>query len=101
MNGALPGIVMMANPAVGGAAYLQEYRPGVAEDMAKVVQTGATAQVPAGSYTKLVVTEDTDPLDPGKLEHKYYAPGVGMVQSIGIVNGHHETVQLSSILKAK
>ena len=68
MNGALPGIVMMANPAVGGAAYLQEYRPGVAEDMAKVVQTGATAQVPAGSYTKLVVTEDTDPLDPGKLE---------------------------------
>jgi hypothetical protein len=56
--------------------------------------------VPAGSYDHVLVTEDTDLLDTSKLEHKSYAPGVGFVGTEGMVNGHHELVSLTSILKA-
>jgi hypothetical protein len=99
VDGAKPGIVMEAAPKVGDA-YRQEYRPGVAEDFAKVEKLDATITVPAGSYDRVVVTEDTDLLDTSKLEHKSYAPGVGFVGTEGMVNGHHEVVSLSSILVA-
>ena len=74
---------MKASPKVGDG-YRQEYRPGIAEDFAKVVQLNATAQGPAGNYDRVVITEDLDLLDPTKLEHKSYAPGVGFVGSSGI-----------------
>ena len=97
VDGALPGIVMKASPKIGDA-YRQEYRPGVAEDFAKVQKLDATINVPAGSYDRVLVTEDTDLLDTSKLEHKSYAPGVGFVGTEGMVNGHHEVSSLKSIL---
>lgn len=99
VDGALPGLIMKAAPAVGDA-YRQEYRPGEAEDFAKVLQLNAAVEIPAGSYTNVVVTQDTDLLDTSKLEHKFYAPGVGYLGSTGIVNGHNEEIMLSSILKS-
>jgi hypothetical protein len=100
VDGALPGIVMEAKPAIGDA-YRQEYRPGEAEDYAKVEQLDGAITVPAGSYSNVIVTEDTDLLDTSKLEHKSYAPGVGFVGTEGMVNGHHEVVSLTSILTAQ
>lgn len=99
VDGALPGIVMEAAPKVGDA-YRQEYRPGVAEDFAKVEKLDGAIKVPAGSYDRVVVTEDTDLLDTSKLEHKSYAPGVGFVGTEGMVNGHHEVSSLTSVLTA-
>ncbi len=99
VDGALPGIIMKASPKVGDA-YRQEYRPGVAEDFGKVVELNATARVPAGNYDGVVITEDIDLLDPTKFEHKSYAPGVGFVGTEGMVNGHHEEVGLTKILKS-
>jgi hypothetical protein len=97
VDGALPGIIMEAAPKVGDA-YRQEYRPGVAEDYAKVQKLDGAITVPAGSYDRVVITEDTDLLDTTKLEHKSYAPGVGFVATEGMVNGHHEVSSLTSIL---
>ncbi len=97
VDNAIPGIVMEATPKVGDG-YRQEYRPGVAEDYAKVQKLDGTIQVPAGSYDHMVVTEDTDLLDTTKLEHKSYASRVGFVASEGMVNGHHEVTNLTSIL---
>jgi hypothetical protein len=99
VDGAIPGIVMEAAPKVGDA-YRQEYRPGEAEDFAKVEKLDGTITVPAGAYTRVIVTEDTDLLDTSKLEHKSYAPGVGFVGTEGMVNGHHEVVSLTSVLAA-
>ncbi len=99
VDGAWPGIVMEASPKIGDA-YRQEYRPGVAEDYAKIQKLDATVTVPLGSYDRVVVTEDTDLLDTTKLEHKSYAPGVGFVGSEGMVNGHHEVTSLVSVLTA-
>lgn len=100
VDGALPGIVMPAHPKTGTSVYRQEYRPGVAEDLAKVVSTGASAKVPAGTYSSAVVTRDTDPLNPTKLEHKTYGRGVGLIETVGVVNGHHEKTWLVSVLAA-
>jgi hypothetical protein len=97
VDGALPGIVMPAAPKVGDA-YRQEYRPGVAEDFAKIEKLDGTFTAPAGTYDKVVVTFDTDLLDKTKLEHKFYASGVGFVGSDGMINGHHEVTKLNAIL---
>jgi hypothetical protein len=90
---AQPGIVMPAIPHVGDS-FRQEYRPGVAMDEAKILSVNATARVPAGTYSHLVVTFDKNPLDPSKKERKFYAPGVGFVRAILHGGGHAETTEL-------
>jgi hypothetical protein len=100
VDGAIPGIIMMAKPTVG-EGYRQEYRPGVAEDYAKVIKTDATAGGPSGQYENVVVTEDTDLLDKAKFEHKWFAPGIGPIGTDGMVGGHHEIRTLKAILKTQ
>jgi hypothetical protein len=100
VDAALPGIIMQASPTQG-QAYRQEYRPTHAEDVAMIKQLGASAEVPAGRYSDVLVTNDRDLLDLNKDEDKYFAPGVGMVKLGGLVNGHREDVWLVSILALK
>ncbi len=78
VDGGLPGIVMLAHPQVGDV-YRNEYYAGEAEDLTKVLELGGTITVPAGAFTDTIVTEDWTPLEPDQLEHKTYAPGVGVV----------------------
>jgi hypothetical protein len=78
VNGALPGVIMPAHPEVG-LAYTQEHYAGEAEDKGKVVALGEHVTVPYGSFGEVVVTEDWTPLDSAIREHKWYAPGVGVV----------------------
>ena len=78
VDGALPGIVMLAQPQVGDV-YRNEFYAGEAEDLSKVIELGGTISVPAGAYTETIVTEDWTPLEPTQLENKTYAPGVGQV----------------------
>lgn len=78
VDGALPGIIMMAEPTAG-TEYRQEYYAGEAEDMGKVVQLDGRAEVPFGAYENVLVTDDWTPLEPDVLERKYYAKDVGMV----------------------
>lgn len=86
VDGAQAGVVMPANPQVGDT-YAQEYYQGEAEDEGKVLALDATAEVPFGSYRDMVKTEDTTPLEPGMVEHKYYARGIGMVYEEMITPG--------------
>jgi hypothetical protein len=78
-DGAKPGIVMQANP-LRGALYRQEFLLGTAEDLAKVLSLDSDAiTVPAGTFDNCLETKDFSPLEPGVNEHKFYAPGVGLV----------------------
>ena len=77
--------------------YRQEYYEGEAEDRGEVLALGQQASVPAGSYDDLVKTADTTPLEPAVLEHKYYAPGVGLVLTLDRESGGRE--QLLSVTK--
>src|ERR671918_168276 len=87
VDGAQAGIAMPANPEPG-LAYRQEYYAGQAEDKAEVLNLGATAPVPFGSFDRVLQTEDTNPLsEPPQVEHKFYARDVGPVLVIGISGG--------------
>ncbi|RJQ46975.1 MAG: hypothetical protein C4534_01940 [Gaiellales bacterium] len=78
VDGALPGIVMQADPVIG-ETYHQEYYRGEAEDMAKVLSLDETVELALGAYTGCLQTEEWTPLEPGIAEHKFYARGVGVI----------------------
>lgn len=79
VDGAQPGIVMLAAPRVGDY-YRQEFYRGRAEDVARVRELGATVAHEGTTYQAVIVTEDFTALEPGQLEHKMYAPDVGLIQ---------------------
>jgi len=85
-DGALPGIVMPAAPAVGDA-YRQEYLVGEAEDMGEVLAVDARVAGPTGSYTGVVTTRDWTPLEPDVVEQRDDAPGVGMIRETQVAGG--------------
>lgn len=94
-EGALPGIVMPAKPAVSSTGYRQEYLPGEAEDMGQVIAVGGSVEVPAGAFERTVVTRDWTPLEADVVEEKTFAPGVGLVfESKVSGEGTGETVVL-------
>jgi len=78
VDGAEPGIVMLAEP-IPGTSYRQEYYEGNAEDMGKVLRLNARVAVEYGDFDDCLKTKEWTSLDPGVIEHKYYAPGVGLV----------------------
>ena len=86
VDGALPGIIMPADP-VDGLRYRQEYYEGEAEDNGEVLSTEEQAEVPAGHYPHALLTKDTVGLEPDVLEYKLYAPGVGPVLTLGVSGG--------------
>ncbi|HKE53697.1 MAG TPA: hypothetical protein VKC55_02905 [Actinomycetota bacterium] len=94
VDGAQPGVVMLAQPTVG-EAYHQEFRKGEAEDVGKVIAVGGSVDVPYGPFDKVVVTEDTTPLEPQIVEHKFYAPGIGVVIE-HVIRGAQEISKLVS-----
>jgi hypothetical protein len=78
VDGAKQGIVMLADPAPG-VSYRQEYYEDEAEDMGKILRLNATVSVAYGSFTNCLKTKEWTQLDHGVIEHKYYAPNVGLV----------------------
>ncbi len=79
MNGAQPGFIMPANPAVGFEYYQEFAEEDEAVDQAKVLSLDETITTELGTFTNVrKILEFTD-LEPGKFEHKLYAPGIGLV----------------------
>jgi hypothetical protein len=95
VNGAVPGIIMEANPQIPDA-YRQEYQPGVAEDTAWVVQVGGTVTVPYGKVRNILVTLEATAIEPGSYDRKVYAPGIGIVSELALT-GDPEVANLVSV----
>ncbi len=98
VDGALPGVIMPADP-LPGTAYRQEYYAGEAEDNGAVLAVDQQADVPAGHYDGAVLTADTIALEPDVLEYKLYAEGVGLVLALGISGGagREELVSMETV----
>jgi hypothetical protein len=97
IDGAEPGIIMEAHPAVGDF-YRQEFDLGNAEDLAEVLSLTEAVTVPAGSYSNCLETKETESLDPGALEHKFYAAGVGNILTVDLVTGERlELLQVTTM----
>jgi len=80
VNGALPGVIMLASPQVGDT-YPQEQATGLAEDMARVTSLDASVTVPYGTFDPVLQTLEWSNLEHGhgSRETKSYASGVGLV----------------------
>ncbi|MFC6285326.1 hypothetical protein ACFP3Q_04110 [Nocardioides sp. GCM10027113] len=98
VDGALPGVIMPAEP-VDGLAYRQEYYAGEAEDNGGIVSLGEMVDVVAGHYDDVLVTRDTITIEPDVLEYKFYAPGVGPVLTLGLSGGlgREELTELTTV----
>lgn len=91
---AAPGHQMPADPQAS-TSYHQEWYDGAADDMAYVVATDVTVELPDGTvYQDCLQTLDWAPLEPAALEHKYYAPGVGLVLEVPL-DAEEEAVALA------
>jgi hypothetical protein len=103
VDGALPGIIMPADPKVGDS-YRQEYYQGEAEDTAEVISVDGAGlndavSTPYDSFSEdVLVIKDWNPLEPNILEHKYYAPGVGLIGETK-VTGAEEKIELIDFKK--
>lgn len=97
VDGAKPGIIMKAAPAVGDV-YRQEFDLANAEDVAMILSLTGSATAPAASCAgDCLVTEDTTPLDPDVVENKYYKPGVGVILEIKPETGERlELVEMTN-----
>lgn len=75
VDGALPGIVMKANPRVGDL-YRQEYYKGQAEDIAQVVAVGIQLNTSLGLFSDCLETREWSLLDADSFEVKIYCSQV-------------------------
>lgn len=86
VDGALPGIVMPADPAAGDA-HRQEYYQAEAEDMGQVLEVGVQHTIALDEYDDVLVMVEWSPLEPDVVENKYFAPGVGLIQAVKTEGG--------------
>jgi hypothetical protein len=94
VDGALPGVIMWADPREGESGYRQEYYAGEAEDMGQVIATSGSVEVPAGVFDDVIVTRDWTPLEPDAVEEKIYARGIGFIHESLVSPDGDETVVL-------
>jgi hypothetical protein len=83
-NGSKAGMIMPGKVEVG-LKYYQEIARGVAEDRAEIIGVNNTLDTPAGNFQNVLKTEETNPLEPGEKEFKFYAPGIGLIQEEALV----------------
>ena len=94
VDGALPGIYFPGRPRVGLSGRQEFYR-GEAEDHFAVVDLATRVTVPNGTFPQALLTKEWTPLEPGTLDHKFYARGIGTVLEV-TVKGGDERLELVS-----
>ncbi len=78
-NGNRPGLVVAGSPKLN-MKYYQEIAPGVTLNRGEVVSLSETCKTAAGTFTNCMKVKGTSGMDAKKLEYKYYAPTIGLVQ---------------------
>jgi hypothetical protein len=97
VNGGCAGILMWANPQAHiGEIYYQEFEHGNAEDQATVINTNSTVTVVYGTFSNCVHTQEFSRLEPGVIDNKYYAIGIGEIKQV-TTKGAREFQQLVNI----
>jgi hypothetical protein len=69
--------------------HYQEVAQGITEDRAEIINPSDILDTPAGEFSAVLKTEETNPLKPEEKEIKYYVPRIGMIQD--------ETLQLVNV----
>jgi hypothetical protein len=81
-DGAKAGLLLPATPNVGDVIR-QEVKFTDAEDVVEILSVTASETAPGGSCSgNCLQTLDFTPLEPDAEEHKYYAPGIGLIVEV-------------------
>lgn len=90
------GILIKAVPEPGDILR-QEFALQEAEDVAKVLSVTASAESPAASCTgNCLQTKEYTPLEPDVFEHKFYAPGIGLILEVDMEGNRVELVEFTT-----
>jgi hypothetical protein len=92
-DGARAGLFMPADPRIG-QSFEQEHYKGHAEDHFRVA--GLFETITAPHVKNALLTEEWTPLEPGVLDHKLYARGIGLTVEQS-VKGGNERLELVSV----
>lgn len=79
VKGAKFGLMMPGTPLLR-ARYYQEIAEGVAMDRAEIMSLTETLKTPAGTFTSVLKTTESTPLELISKESKFYGAGVGLLQ---------------------
>jgi hypothetical protein len=101
LAGARAGILMRGAPRPGTSSYLQGWAPAIEfSDRAKVHRTGARDCVPVGCFRDVLVTDETNPLEPADgHQRKYYARGVGNIRAAPVGGREKEVLVLTRVIR--
>ena len=72
--------MFMPSTVLLGAKFFQEIAPDLALDQALIVSIDEEVDTPAGEFQDVLKIKETTPLEPGAVEFKYHAAGVGLIQ---------------------
>jgi len=99
--GARAGVLMRGLPRPGTTSYLQGWAPEIEfSDRARVHRTGARDCVPAGCFRDVLVTDETNPLEPADgHQRKYYAEGVGNIRAAPVGGREKEVLVLTEVVR--
>jgi hypothetical protein len=97
VDGAQPGVIMEAHPKVRDH-YFQEVAAPIAQDEAIVLNLHEIVAVPFGKFTNCLQTKEFTQLEPGNVEHKFYARGIGCILGV-VVKGGKERLALVNIVR--
>ena len=75
----IPGVLLPAQPKIG-ETFLSENVPGITTERDEIISVSEVVTVPAGTFRNCLKVKET--LSDGKIEFKYYAPGVGVVKEV-------------------
>jgi hypothetical protein len=98
-DGAEAGIHMPARRPVSSRQHVQGFAPEIDFlDCAKIVQRDQQTCVPAGCFEHVLVTHETNLLDPqGGIQSKFHAPRVGIVRVGSVDPPSGETLELVEV----
>jgi hypothetical protein len=96
VDGATPGILMLADPQPGTPEYTESAIPGGETSTSQVAETGQSQCVPFKCYKDVLV------VDEGGAEYKYYAPRVGQIKTEPISgDGSDEVEDLINLIRLR
>ena len=87
VNGAKPGVLMLADPQTGTPPFSEDTVPGIEAPTAQVAKTGQSQCVPFKCYKDVVVLQE------GGSEYKYFAPGVGQIKTEPLSSGGKQEIE--------
>ncbi len=100
VDDAVAGVIMQANPRIGDR-YQQEFQPGGVLDQAEVLSKDETIDTAVGTFSNVLRTKDGSVREPFGLDHKLFAPGLGLIGELKFDSEDGEIEQTNRLISVE